>query len=147
MFDRSCSLQMLRRRAFLGRSAQGVGTLALASLLTGGALDGTAEAGSKGVLKQLPLPQKAKRVIWLTMAGGPSQFELYDYKEKLAELDGEPMPESMTKGQQLAQLQGQKLFCLGPSFHFKSMVAKASRSVRCCRISVRSSMISVWCVR
>ncbi len=69
------------RRAFLGRSAQGVGTIALASLLGGTGWNQTLHAGSKGVLEHLPLPQKAKRVIWLTMAGGPSQFELFDYKE------------------------------------------------------------------
>jgi hypothetical protein len=57
------------------------------------------------------LPQKAKRVIWLTMAGGPSQFETFDPKPKLAAMHGEPMPESITQGQQLAQLQGQKLVC------------------------------------
>ncbi|GEP42770.1 sulfatase [Brevifollis gellanilyticus] len=74
---------------------------------------------SNGVLGKLPLPQKAKRVIWLTMAGGPSQLELFDYKPKLAEMDGKPMPESFTKGQQLAQLQGQKLVCKGPMFTFQ----------------------------
>ena len=72
-----------------------------------------------GVLNPLPLPQKAKRVIWLTMAGGPSQFESFDPKPKLAEMDGQPMPESMTKGQQLAQLQGQALFCQAPQFPFE----------------------------
>ena len=61
----------------------------------------------QGVLDPLPLPQKAKRVIWLTMAGGPSQLETFDPKPKLAEMHGQPMPESLTKGQQLAQLQGQ----------------------------------------
>lgn len=63
--------------------------------------------------------QRAKRVIWLTMAGGPSQLELFDYKPKLAAMDGKPMPESFTAGQQLAQLQGQKLVCKGPMFSFK----------------------------
>jgi hypothetical protein len=76
-------------------------------------------AASRGVLSELPFPQKAKRVIWLTMAGGPSQLELFDHKPKLAELDGTPMPESLTRGQQLAQLQGQKLVCQGPQFRFR----------------------------
>jgi hypothetical protein len=53
------------------------------------------------------------------MAGGPSHLELFDRKPKLAELDGQPMPESVTRGQQLAQLQGQKLVCLGPLFPFQ----------------------------
>ncbi|MES2594323.1 MAG: DUF1501 domain-containing protein [Verrucomicrobiota bacterium] len=103
------------RRAFLGRASQGLGAVAVASLINPRAI----QASSKGVLSGLPLPQKAKRVIWLTMAGGPSQLELFDYKPKLAEMDGKPMPESFTKGQQLAQLQGQKLVCKGPMFAFQ----------------------------
>lgn len=103
------------RRAFFGRTTQGLGSVALASLLQPQLLN----AASRGVLGTLPLPQKAKRVIWLTMAGGPSQLELFDHKPKLAEMDGKPMPESFTKGQQLAQLQGQKLVCKGPMFRFQ----------------------------
>ena len=102
----------LTRRAFLGKTAQGVGGVALASLL------GPAASGAPGVLSRLPLPQKAKRVIWLSMAGGPSHLETFDPKPKLAEMHGQPMPESFTKGQQLAQLQGQKLICQGPQFKF-----------------------------
>ena len=75
-------------------------------------------APTRGVLSSLPLPQKAKRVIWLTMAGGPSHLETFDPKPKLAEMHGQPMPESLTKGQQLAQLQGQKLLCFGPQHPF-----------------------------
>jgi hypothetical protein len=104
------------RRAFLGRISQGVGAVALASLVHGPRL--AAAPAARGVIHPLPLPQRAKRVIWLTMAGGPSQFETFDPKPKLAEMHGQPMPESMTKGQQLAQLQGQKLFCHGPQFPF-----------------------------
>ncbi|HQW28608.1 MAG: DUF1501 domain-containing protein [Verrucomicrobiales bacterium] len=106
----------LRRRAFLGRASQGLGAVALASLLNPRLL---CASPSQGVLKDLPLPQKAKRVIWLTMAGGPSHLELFDYKTKLAEMDGKPMPDSFTRGQQLAQLQGQALICQGPQFAFQ----------------------------
>ena len=108
----------LARRAFLGRSAQGVGAVALASLASSQPL---AAAPLRGVLEKPPLPQRAKRVIWLTMAGGPSHLETFDHKPKLAELDGQPMPESMTKGQQLAQLQGAKLVCFGPQHPFSKM--------------------------
>jgi hypothetical protein len=110
----------IHRRTFLGKTAHGLGSVALASLLN--APSGHAESSvspKSGVLKTLPLPQKAKRVIWMTMAGGPSQLELFDYKPKLAEMDGKPMPESFTKGQQLAQLQGQALICQGPQFRFR----------------------------
>jgi hypothetical protein len=113
------STQLLEtsRRTFLMRTSQGVGAVALAWLMQPSLL-GAAPSG--GVLQHLPLPQKAKRVIWLTMAGGPSQLELFDYKPKLAEMDGKPMPESLTKGQQLAQLQGQALICQGPQFKFQN---------------------------
>jgi hypothetical protein len=101
------------RRSFLRASSHGLGAVAFASLLKA-----DEQAASRGILKSLPLPQKAKRVIWLTMAGGPSQLELFDPKPKLAEMDGKPMPDSFTKGQQLAQLQGQDLVCQGPQFKF-----------------------------
>ncbi|MFM8496134.1 MAG: DUF1501 domain-containing protein [Planctomycetia bacterium] len=108
----------LARRAFLGKTAQGVGAVALTSLA---APQPVSAAPLRGVLQPPPLPQRATRVIWLTMAGGPSHLETFDHKPKLAELDGQPMPESMTKGQQLAQLQGQKLVCFGPQHGFKPM--------------------------
>jgi len=92
------------RRAFLGKSAQGLGAVALASLTVPSRVNA---AATKGILSTLPLPQKVKRVIWLSMAGGPSHLETFDYKPKLAEMHGQPMPESFTKGQQLAQLQAQ----------------------------------------
>ena len=57
------------RRAFLGNSAQGLGTLALAWLLQSQGLVQSLSAATRGVLRPLPLPQKARRVIWLTMAG------------------------------------------------------------------------------
>ncbi|MCA9201769.1 MAG: DUF1501 domain-containing protein, partial [Planctomycetales bacterium] len=107
---------LLSRRAFLGRTSQGLGAVALGSLL--GSNLSTA-APTAGVLNTLPLPQKAKRVIWLTMAGGPSHLETFDPKPKLAEMHGQPMPESLTKGQQIAQLQGQKLTCFGPQLPFE----------------------------
>jgi hypothetical protein len=91
--------------------------MALASLLRPGPL---AAASTQGTLGALPLPQKARRVIWLTMAGGPSHLETFDPKPKLAEMHGKPMPESLTRGQQLAQLQGQELKCFGPQHPFRA---------------------------
>jgi hypothetical protein len=105
----------ISRQLFLSRSSQGLGLIALASLMSPSLLRANTE---QGVLKTLPLPQRAKRVIWLTMAGGPSQLETFDPKPKLAEMNGQPMPESLTKGQQLAQLQGQALKCFGPQHPF-----------------------------
>ena len=111
------------RRVFLGRASQGVGALALASLLRPGLLAAAASAGKDawpGVVRPHHVPPKAKRVIWMSMAGGPSHLETWDPKPKLAEMHGKPMPESFTKGRQIAQLQGQKLTCYGPQLPFKA---------------------------
>jgi hypothetical protein len=110
--------QQLTRRAFLGNSTQGLGALALTSIMAPRLLASSASTTVRGAVDPLPLCQRAKRVIWLSMAGGPSHLETFDPKPKLAELDGQPMPESMTKGQQLAQLQGAKLMCFGPQHPF-----------------------------
>lgn len=115
------------RRVFLGRAAQGVGKVALASLLNpallSAALASTPKTKGKdkwtGVVKPFHYPPQARRVIWLTMAGGPSHLETFDYKPKLAAMHGQPMPESFTSGKQIAQLQGAKLVCFGPQHSFK----------------------------
>src|SRR5438067_2472339 len=103
------------RRTFLGRSVSGLGVFALNSLLSRSLL----AAGSKGVVNPLHHPAKAKRVIFLYQAGGPSHLETFDYKPKLAGMHGKPMPESLTKGQQIAQLQNAQLMCFGPQHAFK----------------------------
>ena len=110
----------ITRRAFLGRAATGVGSIALASLLNPAALmaSQTKEEKWRGVVHPLHFAPKAKRVIFLCMAGGPSHLETFDNKPELARLHGQPMPESFTKGQQVAQLQGQKLNCFAPQFPF-----------------------------
>ena len=109
------------RRTFLGNSTRGVGTMALASLLhsTVSAQEKVEVPRWNGVVEKLHFPAKAKRVIFLCMAGGASHLETYDYKPKLAEMNGKPMPESFTKGQPIAQLQGKKLTCLAPQHPFK----------------------------
>src|SRR5262245_51725986 len=109
---RRLTQQQQTRRVFLGRAGRTVGSVALASLLNPGwlrAVEAVAKGGAKwpGGIQPLHHPAKIKRGIWLTMAGGPSHLETFDFKPKLAQMDGKPMPESMTKGQQLAQLQGQ----------------------------------------
>jgi hypothetical protein len=98
----------LRRRTFLQNSAYGVGAMALAALHSRAAAPGLPHH-----------PPRARRVIHLCMAGGPSQFETLDHKPVLAKHHGQPFPESLTKGQQIAQLQGAVLKARGPSFGFK----------------------------
>ncbi|MDX1951834.1 MAG: DUF1501 domain-containing protein [Verrucomicrobiota bacterium] len=107
----------LSRRTFLSRSMAGFGTLALGSLLNPRLFAG--ETSKQGIINPLHHAAKARRVIFLYQAGGPSHLETFDYKPKLAEMHGQGMPESYTKGQQIAQLQGRELKCFGPQFEFK----------------------------
>jgi hypothetical protein len=109
--------QRMNRRAFLGRSATGLA--ALATLLQRDLQAAEGKKPASGVINPLHHAPKAKRVIWLTMAGGPSHLETFDHKPELGKRHGQPMPESLTKGQQLAQLQGNKLVCYGPQLKFK----------------------------
>ncbi|NNC87670.1 MAG: DUF1501 domain-containing protein [Akkermansiaceae bacterium] len=109
----------INRRTFLRNSSYSVGSAALAWMLT---RDLQAATAGRGVIGgNFHYPPQAKRVIHLCMAGGPSHFETLDEKPELARLGGEPMPESFTKGQQLAQLQGKRnaLKCLAPQFEFR----------------------------
>jgi hypothetical protein len=93
--------------------------LALGSILQPRLLQAAATRAVQGAVNPLHFPAKARRVIWLSMAGGPSHLETFDPKPKLVEMHGKPMPESFTRGKQIAQLQGQKLVCYGPQLPFK----------------------------
>ncbi len=110
----------IARRTFLGNSIRGLGAAALGSMLAENTLsaESTLADASTGVVTPMHVAPKAKHVIFLSMAGGPSHLETFDYKPKLAELHGQPMPDSYTKGQPIAQLQGQKLTCMAPQHPF-----------------------------
>ncbi len=112
------------RRTFLRQGAVGLGALALGSMLNERSiLAGDAGESSmtkwEGVVRPLHGTPRIRRVIHLCMAGGPSHLETLDHKPKLAEMDGQPMPESYTKGRQIAQLQGKELKCLAPQHAFR----------------------------
>ena len=106
------------RRAFLSRAATGIGTTALASLLANSAGASAATNRAGGEMEKLHFAPRAKRVIFLYMAGGPSQLDTFDYKPALAKMHGQPMPASITAGQPIAQLQGKALTCMGPQHPF-----------------------------
>ena len=117
---------LLTRRQFFGRTAAGIGTAALASLLNPHLFSGASAAASSGapgmggVLKALHYAPTAKRVIYLFMSGGPSHIDLFDYKSKLAELHGTELPGSIRMGQRITGMtSGQKSFpCVAPMFKF-----------------------------
>ena len=116
---------LFKRRAFLGQTSLGLGATAMATLLNRSLLAGAPvrEQGDR-IQSDRDLSHHAarvKRVIFLYMAGGPSHLETFDYKPRLAKMDGQPMPESVTQGQPIAQLQDQELRCLGPQFQFSQV--------------------------
>src|SRR5262249_43832499 len=92
------------RRHFFSQCALGVGSMALTSLLN----DASAAAPPRGQAEGPLAPKKphfaarAKNVIYLFMAGGPSQLELFDYKPKLNKLHGEPCPKEFLEGKRFA---------------------------------------------
>jgi hypothetical protein len=102
----------IARRTFLRSGLSGLGLFGLGSLIQ-------PRLFGQGVVNPLHHPAKAKRVIFLYQAGGPSHLETFDNKPKLREMNGKGMPESMTKGQQIAQLQGRPLTCFGPQYGFQ----------------------------
>jgi hypothetical protein len=107
-FDPASHLAQVTRRHFFSRCAMGLGGIALASMLNERRL-----LGATGTASMPPLPNpmaphaghfpaKARNVIFLFMAGGPSQLDLFDYKPKLAELNGQPIPQSLIEGKRFA---------------------------------------------
>ncbi|HLJ54799.1 MAG TPA: DUF1501 domain-containing protein [Chthonomonadaceae bacterium] len=109
----------LCRRAFLKNSAYGLGGIALGMLSGGAEAQGAGTDRGRGVIGRPHFPIRAKRIIHLCMAGGPSHLETFDNKPLLRKMHGEPFPASLTKGQQLAQLQNAQLKVFGSVAEFK----------------------------
>ena len=108
-----------QRRTFLHRTS--LGSIALATLgksAQPGMGSPVARQPSLGVVSPRHHPPRVQRVIHLCMAGGPSHLETLDDKPELSKYDGQPMPEALTQGQPIAQLQGKKLNVLGPQHKF-----------------------------
>ncbi|MEK7831882.1 MAG: DUF1501 domain-containing protein [Acidobacteriota bacterium] len=102
-------LQDITRRHFFKQAAGfGIGSMALGSLMNEQLL-------AKSVSAIAP---KAKRVIYLFMAGAPSQLDMFDYKPALQKHDGQPIPEEFIKGERFAFIQGRPNL-LGTPFEFK----------------------------
>lgn len=101
-------LHGLSRRRFLQTFGMGLGSIALADLLNPVSTLAQPSVGpaQPGVLKQLHFPPRAKRIIYLFMAGGPSQLETFDYKPLLNRLNGQDLPDSVRQGQRLTGMSG-----------------------------------------
>ena len=91
------------RRHFFSQCGMGIGGMALASVIAERGLHAASiEAAGPGSPMRGHFPPKAKNVIFLFMAGGPSQLELFDYKPRLVELNGQPIPQSYIEGKRFA---------------------------------------------
>ena len=97
-------IRAITRRHLFSQCALGLGSIALASLLNESSLGAPAHVPSANPLspRQPHFRARAKNVIYLFMAGGPSQLELFDYKPKLIELNGTPIPDSYIAGKRFA---------------------------------------------
>src|SRR5436305_1927109 len=118
-------LRMHSRRHFLKESAMGLGALALGSFLQSCGISSNNSVSNSiaydpahPLAPKLPMfPGKAKSVIYLHMAGAPSQLELFDYKPELMKLDGQECPQSLLEGKRFAFIRGVPKM-LGPQAKF-----------------------------
>jgi hypothetical protein len=101
--DRQLSIN---RREFFSRGATGIGTAALAGLLGRDGLLAASPSKQAGILGTSHLPAKAKRVIYLFQNGAPTHVDLFDYKPRLHELHGKPVPEEYLGGKRFSTMTG-----------------------------------------
>jgi len=105
------SVELETRRFFLKKSMACVGGMAFATLF-----GNRASAGERLAAKP-NFPATAKRVIYIHLAGAPSQLETFDYKPELAKLNGQPCPDSFLKGKRFAFIKGVPKM-MGPQSEF-----------------------------
>ena len=117
---------LITRRHFLRDGTLGLGAVALSSLVGCSSSSATNNSAIDNVIgKATKLAPKAKRIIFLHMAGAPSQLELFDYKPLLQNLDGKPCPDSLLEGKRFAFIRGVPQM-LGPQFSFNQYGASRS---------------------
>jgi hypothetical protein len=118
--DRNEWLKTITRRHFFRQSGFGIGGMALLSLLDERLFAAAAEGAERSPLSPKPphFAPRAKSVIYLFMAGAPSQVDLFDEKPKLRQYDGQAIPEEFVKGERFAFIKGTPKL-LGSPYSFK----------------------------
>lgn len=118
-------LKAVTRRHFFRQAGFGIGTAALTTLMNRYAFASELPPAAPTIAALNPMAPrpghfspKAKSIIYLFMAGAPSQVDLLDYKPKLQELDGQHIPESMVKGERFAFIKGVPKL-LGSPYQFR----------------------------
>jgi uncharacterized protein (DUF1501 family) len=104
----------------LQRLGLGLGSIALADLMSASHTSASSAGTTPGVLSEPHFTPRAKRVIYLFQSGGPSQLETFDYKPLLNEKNGQPLPDEVRRGQRLTNMSGNQaiLPLAGPQFQF-----------------------------
>ena len=110
--ESSMNLKSLTRRHFFQQAGFGIGGAALASLM------GPETQAQVAQQLKTHFAPKAKNVIFLFMAGGPSQLDMFDPKPALNKYDNQPIPAELVKGERFAFIKGTPL-CLGSPFRFE----------------------------
>jgi hypothetical protein len=111
-------LAAITRRHFFRECGTGLGTMALASLVNERLFAGAAETPESALAPRSPhFSPKVKNIIYLFMAGAPSQLDLFDYKPRLQQHHGQPIPEDIVKGERFAFIKGTPKL-LGSPYHF-----------------------------
>jgi hypothetical protein len=125
MHDYPIATTHTNRRLFFGKSAWGIGALGLTQLLGRDGYmqnvqaDNLAIENPHGLLKNFHFPPKAKRIIYLFQSGGPAQQDLFDYKPKLNELNGQELPPEVRGGQRLTGMSVNQASLPLAGSHFK----------------------------
>ena len=134
------NIQSSTRRQFFETCGVGLGKVALASLFASEMQTSAQAAPFTPSTSQRGFhhPPKAKQVIFLFMAGAPSQLELFDYKPKLVELEGQSIPPSVIAGQRYAFIQPDAAV-LAPRFKFAKHGGLRLPSFRKCCLTCRAS--------
>ncbi|HEX3725128.1 MAG TPA: DUF1501 domain-containing protein, partial [Pirellulales bacterium] len=120
MSPRETACVQLNRRSLLTQSGIGLGKIALAALLSGSmrqSVQARSELDGPFDVQPAHFARRAKAVIHLFMAGGPSHLELFDYKPQLAKYEGKPIPPEVIGGQRYAFIRSDAA-ALGPRFKF-----------------------------
>jgi hypothetical protein len=121
------SARLITRRHFLGQCNAGIGAIAIAALFQEQAQAMTARAQDTAIDRINPLAPRpphfaprAKRIIYLHMAGSPPQQDLFDHKPKLNDLNGEPCPDSFLENERFAFIKGHPKI-LGSPYKFEQV--------------------------
>lgn len=109
---------MLDRRRFLTRTSLGLGAMAIGTLFGKSLFGNDTDSVPQIITPDFPnFAPRAKRIVYLFMSGGPSQFETFDYKPGLAAMSGQGLPDSVRKGQRLTGMSAnQSILPVAPAF-------------------------------